>query len=68
MKLRSSAILGIDQRKATAFVVGVAVVFFVIVLLVGDELRVGSVSIGLGVIAAGGAAYLVSTTRSGSCA
>jgi hypothetical protein len=53
--------VGLDQTRALVFTLGVAASFFVSVILLGELLRIGSVSYVLGTIAAGGAAYLVST-------
>ena len=61
MNVRSWEQVGLDQRKAVVFTLGVATSFFVLVVLVGDELRVGSVSFVLAALAAAGAGYLLST-------
>jgi hypothetical protein len=53
--------VGLDERKAVGFTFGVATSFFVLVLLVGEVLRVGSVSFALAALAAAGAGYLLST-------
>jgi len=59
--VRSWEEVGLDQRRAFLFVLGVATAFFAVVVLVGQQLRIGSVSVVLATIAAAGAAYLVST-------
>jgi hypothetical protein len=61
LKVRSWEQVGLDQRKAATFVVGAAAAFFVIVALVGEELRAGSVSFALAAMAAVGAGYLIAT-------
>jgi hypothetical protein len=61
MKVRSWEEVGLDQRRAIFFTLGVAASFFVLVVLVGGQLRIGSVSFVLGAMAAAGAGYLVST-------
>ena len=61
MNVESWEQVGLDQRKAVIFTFGVAVLFFVPVVLVGEELRIGSVSFVLAALAAGGAGYLLST-------
>jgi len=53
--------VGLDGRKAVLFTFGVAMSLFVLVLLVGKELRIGSVSLALAASAAFGAGYLLST-------
>jgi len=53
--------VGLDQRKAVVFTLGVAVSFFALVALVGEELRVGSVAIVLAALAAAAAGYLLLT-------
>jgi hypothetical protein len=54
--------VGLDQRRAAVFTLCTAASFFVLVILVGEQLRLGSVSLVLGATAAGGAGYLVSTS------
>jgi hypothetical protein len=61
LKVQSWEEVGLDQRKATFFTLGVAASFFVPVVLVGGLLRIGPVSFVLGAMAAAGAAYLVFT-------
>jgi hypothetical protein len=61
MKVQSWEEVGLDQRRAIFFTVGVAVSFFALVAFVGGLLRIGSVSFVLGAMAAAGAGYLVST-------
>jgi len=61
LRFRSWEQVGLDPTRAMVFVVGVAASFFALVLLVGEQLRIGSVSVVLGAMAAGGAGYLVST-------
>jgi hypothetical protein len=61
MKIQSWEEVGLDQRRAIFFTVGVALSFFALVAFVGGLLRIGSVSFVLGAMAAAGAGYLVST-------
>jgi hypothetical protein len=61
LRFRSWEQVGLDPARALAFVAVVAASFFALVLLVGELLRMGPVSIVLGAMAAGGAGYLVST-------
>jgi hypothetical protein len=61
LKVQSWEEVGLDQRRATLFTLGVAASFFVVVVVVGGELRIGSFSFVLGAMAAAGAGYLVST-------
>ena len=61
MRIQSWEEVGLDQRRALLFALVVAASFFVLVVLVGAQLRMGSVSLALGVMAAAGAGYLVST-------
>jgi len=61
LRVQSWERVGLDQRKALAFTLAMAASFFVLVIVVGDQLRIGSVSFVLGAMAAAGAGYLVST-------
>ncbi|HVC26569.1 MAG TPA: hypothetical protein VND40_00260 [Nitrososphaerales archaeon] len=61
MKVRSWDQVGLDQRKAFAFALGTAASFFVLLVLVGEQLSIGSVSFVLGAMAAACAGYLVSS-------
>ncbi len=61
MKVQSWEDVGLDQRRALFFVSGVAASFFALVVLLGQELRIGSVSVVIGAMAAAGAGYLVYT-------
>jgi hypothetical protein len=61
MKVQSWEEVGLDQRRAVIFTIGVAASFFLLVVFVGGQLRIGSVSFLLGAMAAAGAGYLVST-------
>lgn len=61
MNVQSWEQLGLDQRKAVGFTLGVAASFFVLVVLVGEELRIGSVSFVLASLAAATAGYLLLT-------
>ena len=61
MNVRSWEQIGLDQRKAVVFALGTAASFFFLVVLVGEQLRIGSVSFVLGGMAGAGAGYLVST-------
>jgi hypothetical protein len=61
VKVKSWEQVGLDQRRAVVFSLSVGASFFVLVSLVGVELRIGAVSVVLGAMAAGAAAYLVST-------
>ena len=61
MRVQSWEEVGLDQRRAICFAMGVAASFFVVVVVVGGLLRIGSVSFVLGAMAAAGAGYLVST-------
>jgi len=61
LRIKSWEQVGLDPRRAAVFVLGVAASFFAVVALVGEELRMGPVSMALGAIAAGGAGYLVCT-------
>jgi hypothetical protein len=54
--------VGLDQTRALVFTLGVAASFFMVVILIGELLHIGSVSFVLGAMAAAGAGYLVSTT------
>ena len=53
--------VGLDQGKVLLFVSLVAGSFFVLVVLLGQQLRIGSISVVLGAMAAAGAGYLVTT-------
>jgi len=61
LRFQSWEQVGLHSKKALAFAFGVGTSFFVLVTLVGEELRLGSVSVVLGAMAAAGASYLVST-------
>ncbi len=61
MKVQSWEQVGLDQRKAVVFTLGVAASFFALVAFVGEELRVGSVSFVLAALAAAAAGYLLLT-------
>lgn len=61
MKVRSWEQLGLDQRKALLFAAAVAASFFVIVAVAGRQLQTGEASVVLGLVAAAGAGYLVTT-------
>lgn len=61
MRVQSWEQVGLDQTRAIAFVLGAAASFFVLVVVVGEQLRIGSVSVALGAMAAAGVGYLVST-------
>jgi hypothetical protein len=62
LKVRYWEEVGLDQRRAIVFTLCVAASFFVLVIFIGELLRIGTVSFVLGALAAAGAAYLVSTT------
>jgi len=53
--------VGLDQKRALAFSSVVGASFFVLVVLVGEVLGIGSAAVVLGMIAGAGAGYLVST-------
>jgi hypothetical protein len=61
LKVQSWEQVGLDQRRAFLFTFGVAASLFVLVVIVGGQLRIGSFSFVLGAMAAAGAGYLVST-------
>jgi hypothetical protein len=61
LRIQSWEEVGLDQRRALVFAIVVTASFFVIVVLVGEQLRMGSVSLALGAMAAAGAGYLVTT-------
>lgn len=61
MNVQSWEQVGLDQRKAVVFTLGVAASFFALVAFVGEELRVGSVSFVLAALAAAAAGYLLLT-------
>jgi hypothetical protein len=61
LKVRSWEEVGLDQRRALVFTLGMAASFLVLVILIGEMLHIGSVSFVLGAMAAAGAGYLVST-------
>jgi hypothetical protein len=61
LNARSWEQVGLDPRKAVVFTFGVAATFFVLVVAVGEELRVGSLAFVLAALAAAGAGYLLST-------
>ena len=61
MSVRSWEQVGLDPRKAVVFTLGVAASLFVLVVAVGEELRLGSLAFVLAALAAAGAGYLLST-------
>lgn len=61
MRVESWEQLGLDQARALAFVVAVAATFFLVVVLVGRQLHIGSVSVVLGVMASATSGYLAFT-------
>jgi len=61
LKVKSWEQVGLDQNRALAFALGMAASFFALVIFVGVQLHIGSVSFVLGAMAAAGAGYLVST-------
>jgi len=61
LKVQSWEQVGLDPTRGTVFVLVVAASFFALVMLVGELLRIGSVSVVLGAMAAAGAGYLVFT-------
>ena len=61
MSLNSWEQMCLDRNKALTLISCVGASFFVLVTLVGEELRLGSVSLVIGGMGATGAVYLVST-------
>lgn len=61
MRFRSFDELGLDPRRAFALVAAASSVFFGVSMLVGFELRLGSVSVLVALFAGAGAGYLLST-------
>ncbi len=61
MRVRSWEEAGLDSRRVLAFATSVGASLFVTVALLGDELRLGSVSLVLGAMAGAGGCYIVST-------
>jgi hypothetical protein len=61
MNLRSWEQVDLDKRKAAFFAFGTSMSFFVLVAVVGEQLRAGSASFVLGAMAGLGAGYLVAT-------
>ena len=61
MRVKSWEKIGLDSARATVFALAVSASLFLLVWLVGSELNIGSISAVLGVMAACGACYLVTT-------
>jgi hypothetical protein len=61
LRVESWERLGLHERRALAFVLAVGAGFFALVVVVGQELRVGSVSVILAAMAAATSGYLVFT-------
>ena len=60
MRAREWEQVGLDRRRALAFSSVVGASFFAVVVLVGELLGMGSVTVVLGAISGGGAGYMVS--------
>lgn len=61
MKVQSWEQLGLDERKALTFALATSASFFLLVVLVGEQLSLGAVAFILAGMAAACAGYLVST-------
>lgn len=61
MRVESWEQVALDPRRALSFVLGVSAGLSCVVILVGEELRLGSVSVLLGLMAGGAGAYLLLT-------